>query len=207
MPNASDRFYYDDFDLIGYSAGQGLKVRLTSAAFAPYLTVLNGADGSIIYQQGFVGGIPASIHFTLEPGIDYRLRVSSGARLETGSYTLQVFTADPLQKVTRPQTVNGIIATSDQSDPGFPSNNYYVDHYDLVNVPSGRSVTITQSSATVDTFLYVLDGETRAVIAENDDAIGTNARITFTTEADRRYVIRASTAFENATGAYTLLIQ
>ena len=41
----------------------------------------------------------------------------------------------------------------------------------------------------------------------DDGADGTNSKLEFTLDADGEYVIRATSLFGNATGAYTLLLE
>lgn len=100
----------------------------------------------------------------------------------------------------------GRLDQNDFPDPGDPDN--YADVYQLPDLLSGLTVELTQSSTEFDAYLTVVDALTGEVIAENDDidTEGGNydARVTFTTDAARQYLVYASSVDAPGLGAYNI---
>ncbi len=70
----------------------------------------------------------------------------------------------------------------------------------------GQRVTVTQRSATFDTFLHVGKQGASEVAAQNDDAEETNSEISYTLPEDGVYVIIAGSFAPRETGDYTLTL-
>jgi len=100
----------------------------------------------------------------------------------------------------------GTLDQNDFPDPEDPDN--YADAYQLPELPSGLTVELTQASADFDAYLTVVDALTGEVIAENDDidTEGGNydARVTFTTDATRQYLVYASSVDAPGLGDYNI---
>lgn len=102
------------------------------------------------------------------------------------------------------QTINGALATTDcLLDDGT-----YIDFYTF-NGTSGQAVSISQSSTSFDTFLYLLDAEGNVVDFNDDSGEGTNSRIpvdagVITLPFTGQYIIGANSYDEGVTGNYTV---
>ena len=100
------------------------------------------------------------------------------------------------------QSVTGTLETT---DPRLPDNSHY-DQW-LYDGRKGETIQITLESSAFDAYLILgrQNGTTVEPIDQNDDdAGGTNARITATLPMDGAYVVMANSFGEGATGAYTL---
>lgn len=206
-------YYYDDVTFTS-STGAAITVFLTSAAFTPEITILNGETGErILYASGYPqeGAFAGSAMVTLipRPGVAYFIRVASLTEADTGAYSLRT-QATPT--IAQGNTRNGSLLGSDgiitPVEPDFLA--YIADEYLLTGATAGESRTVTLRSTTFDTFLEIADAATGEVIAANDDILppsDLDSRVTFTPEAGRSYVLRATTAYEGDTGNYSLQVQ
>jgi hypothetical protein len=107
------------------------------------------------------------------------------------------------------QTINATLTSSDCRSRVRNISNF-CDRYSFSGT-AGQQITITLSSASFDTYLYLLN-QSRAVIAQDDDGGGgTDSRIpafsgTFTLPATGIYTIEVDTFSVGATGNYTLTL-
>jgi hypothetical protein len=182
------------------------------AALNTYLEIYDAEEGILAFNNDSadVAGHPSSvIKILLAPGT-YELSPSAFAAGVTGNYSLTA-TAVPESSNTcneRVFAMRGIttiaeLAAGDCVTAGSPS--YLYERY-LVVMHAGQTYTISMNSTTFNTYLELgpLNG---AAVASNDDATGTNARITFTPTVSNFYVIVASSSSTGESGAYTLIIQ
>ncbi|MGF1538273.1 MAG: peroxidase family protein [Elainellaceae cyanobacterium] len=93
----------------------------------------------------------------------------------------------------------------DQNDGNNPTrNNRFFDDFYFQGATPGSQVTLDLASET-DTFLQLVNAETGAVIAFDDDSgFGLDSRLSFTVQSDIDYIVRATTFSRQATGSYTL---
>ncbi len=132
------------------------------------------------------------------------MRATSASELETGQYSLVATQLPPLPQIGVPATLNRVLTTSDEKVPGNPDT--YKQDFRLVNVTPGQTVTVRQESTAIDCFLYLIDAVDGSILDANDDhdEFSTDSQLTFTVEAGREYVIRASSYDAEETGSFTL---
>ena len=101
------------------------------------------------------------------------------------------------------QTVYGRLSRySDELNP--TRRRAYKDDYRL-ETNSTRDVTLDLKSSSFDTYLQLVDARTGRVVKYNDDGgSGTNSRVTFTAQANREYLVRATSYYSYKTGSYSL---
>jgi hypothetical protein len=185
-----------------------------AAAFDTYL-YLGAADGTTIAESDDESDAStnSAIKALLPPG-NYVLGASSFDAAITGSYavTSSTTTTDvagcELVFVVKNISTNQSVDASDCLWNPAP-NVSYADGY-FIFLKAGQSVTISMSSAAVDSFLSLIRLTGGVTVASNDnkDASGTkDAQVVFTATAADYYAIFARTALQAQTGAYTLQIQ
>lgn len=195
----------DDYLLVNVNAGQVVKVNLNSTTFDNYLQLINAKTGALIAQNDdFNGGNNAQINFTAQQGINYVLRATSFTANATGSYSLSstIGTITPGTPLGGSNVFNG---TLDSTDPNnsLRSGSLY-DGYFLTALPVGKQVRLNMTS-TFDNYLQVVNANTGAVIASNDDANSSaNAEVNFTVQSGVRYMVRATSFSSNVSGSYSL---
>ncbi|MEM9479094.1 MAG: serine protease [Verrucomicrobiota bacterium] len=190
-------FYAKDYRLIPGDA-EMIQVSLSSTQFLPFVAIVNAETGEAMA----VGG--GSVSFTPIDGLSYIIRVSTGDELDTGSFTLSL--SEPsLESIAVGGSVTEFLTTADETDPNFPGFVYYKDDYLLTGATVGQSITVSMSTGAFDTFLFLIDLNTGAIIDSDDDSgSGFNSLLTFTVSGGVSYLIRATSAFEGETGAYFL---
>lgn len=79
------------------------------------------------------------------------------------------------------------------------------DDHLLTDIVAGQQVQVNLNSSEFDTYLQLVNAATGALIDFDDDGgLGLNSQLTFTAEADVDYILRATSYWIQATGAYTL---
>jgi hypothetical protein len=202
-----EQFYRRDFYLLPAADPRALQIDLMSGTIDSYLAVIEAENGRVVHANGAGGaGLDARVLFVARSRTPYVIRASTEVQLQTGAFTLQSTTGS---EIGVPETVGGTLSIDDRVDPTSPDDIYYMDEYVLFGAGPGQAVTVTQSSTDFDTYLFLVDGETGAVLDSNDDieyGVDTDSRISFTIEGGRDYIIRASISYPGggATGAYAL---
>ena len=156
-----------------------------------------------------VSGSPTSTLKMLLPPGSYEISPSSFLAGETGTYSMSAVGVPENENICELVfampgiTTNGTLGTGDCSTGGTSA--FLFETVAMV-MRAGKTYTITMNSTAIDTYLElaVLDGP---LVMTNDNAVGTNARITFTPTVSNFYVIVASSSLPNVTGAFTLIIQ
>jgi hypothetical protein len=97
--------------------------------------------------------------------------------------------------------VTGTLTVDSPVDPAYPGYTYYSDDWDLVGAIVGKDVTVVETSPDFYPWVEVLDAEDLSNPLF-ETGIGP---ITFTPQAGRSYVIRASTTGEGNIGDYALI--
>jgi len=144
---------------------------------------------------------PGTYYLQLQPqGADtaYQILAENEPGSRLGDETINII--NPNVQLVRSLT------QQDSPDPESPEN--FADTYALQAVQPGQTVTVTQRSQQFDTYLTLVDRFTGEILAENND-INTEAgdidsQITFVAEADREYLVRASSADNPGLGEYSL---
>lgn len=199
-PLRSGRFS-DDYRLVGAVPGQEIQVNL-DAPFDAYLQVVNGTTGALIAEDDDSGnGTNSHLVFTVQPGTDYRLRVTSYASGATGAYTLRTMPAPPT--LAFGQRLSGTLSSTDSSNP--TRSGTFADDYRLTGTTAGQQVRLNLDASNFDSYVQLVNANTGQVIDFNDDANGTyNAQLTFTVQSDINYLARVTSYRAGATGSYTL---
>jgi serine protease Do len=120
--------------------------------------------------------------------------VSSG-----GPYTLNVETELSGDEVLN---TTGLLA---EGDPSARDQSLY-DAYPL-EVTGGSTYIVTMRSEDFDTYLLLVDPETEARVATNDDAFGTDSRLVWTAPNDGHYEVWANSYQAGETGQYRIEIR
>jgi hypothetical protein len=83
-----------------------------------------------------------------------------------------------------------------------------MDLYRLPSLPAGTEVTVALTSDAFDTYLYLIDPDAGAYLAENDDAPDTSrSQITYVSDGATRPWVGASTWGSFGSGPYRLEIE
>lgn len=202
---------FDDFYLRGVTAGQQVTLDLTSEgtdSIDPYLQVINATTGTLVtFDDDGGSGFNSRLTFTAAANTDYVIRATTFDAGDTGSYTIstgagQLTPAAPLAPGS--QTIAGTLSTGDYPNPNRVGRFY--DGY-LLNTQAGEVISI-EAAGNFDTFLQIVDADTGAILAQDDDGgAGLNAALSFVAAPNRRYLVQ-TTSFDNGvTGDYTLNIQ
>ena len=141
----------------------------------------------------------------LVPAGTYLFRV--GARSGTGTFTVTATNpAGNTGCVLRAFVVSGSFAQSLAADDCDGPRSFA----DIFAVSSSQACTISLSSATIDTYLTIIDASTLALIAEDDDSgEGTNSELQFATcsAGGNPIAILAESFDVDEVGPYTITIQ
>lgn len=103
------------------------------------------------------------------------------------------------------QTLNGSLTSSDCVLSGTGRR---YDVYSF-NGQAGQGIAVSMDSSAFDTYLYLTNSANQILDEDNNSGPGTNSRIpnssgVFTLPATGSYFLRASSASDNATGAYSI---
>jgi hypothetical protein len=131
----------------------------------------------------------------------YRLVVTSYRAGDTGPYTLNIRKA---AKVGKPTLFEDKLQDTDRKNQG----KFFKMHE--LSLSGGSPYTITLESPAFDTFLVLLDGTRKQVLAHNDDVAPGNkqrSRIDFTPGVDAPFRIVVTSFGQGETGAYRLTVQ
>ncbi len=215
--NLSDRMnprrfgtFSDDYTLTGMAVGQQVRLNLASAAFDPYLQLIDGSGRIITANDDRARGeTGAEITFQVRAGISYRVRVTSFAMFSLGGYTLSanaVNQTNTLGTIALNQPVAGTLTSTDNLNSLRPDT--FADDYRLMGISPGQQVQINLNAARFDPYLQLVNGTTGQLIAFDDDSgPGFNSQLSFTAQAGVNYTLRVTSYARNATGAYTLSVR
>lgn len=203
---------FDDYLIVGSTAGRQLLVTLTSQAFAPLVSVRDATTGAEIWPGPPESG-RSRVSFYLAAGVSYVLRVTTTTAGGIGAYTLRTTQSFPVA-MARPQTRTGrSLSSTDYWDPAYSTREdvYYKEDYVHTALTAGP-VTVSMTTLTsepFDTFLSIYDALTGELVDENDDisVANFNSQVVFTGVEGRSYIIRCTTALPEATGSYNLSVQ
>jgi hypothetical protein len=200
-------YYKDDYRLRMDASISPVEINQSSAIIDSYLYIINAETGEVeFHDDDGGGGLNSRVTFSPRDGVLYYVRAGSAVVGETGAYTLSTQAAAPPPSITCPQIIFGMLSNTDPIDPNS-GGVHYVDDYELVGVGGGQILVVTLTTAAFDAYLQIIDGDSQAILFENDDFSGTNSAISFTTQAGQSYIIRASSFGIAETGSYTLQVQ
>jgi hypothetical protein len=175
----------------------------TASSSASWLTITSGGSGTgsgrVNYSVASNTGFSARTGFIFYPGGSHTVTQSGGCL---------VTSATP---ISYGSTATGTLSTSDCLSPVRSltgSFRPYADRYSFSGT-AGQMISISMSSASFDTYLYLI-GPGGTVVAENDDGGGdSNSRIPavsgfFTLPSTGTYIIETTSFSANETGIYSL---
>ena len=201
-------------DLYTFTTTQQRAVRFsqTSAAFDTYLEIFD-ADGALLGANddsaGVLGNQTSTFKMILPAGT-YDLSPSSYDAAKTGAYSLSAVSVPESENACdlifamRGITTVGELAAGDCTTGGATP---FLFEVFVVAMEAGRTYTISLNSTAFDAFLVLSVLDDGRQVAQNDDANGTNARITYTATVSNFYTVFVSTKNSAAAGAYTLIIE
>jgi subtilisin len=213
-PTGGDHFS-DAYTFTG-TAGQQIAVSMSSTAFDSFLYLLGPSGAEVASNDDGGGGtnsrIPAtSGFFTLPSSGTYTIQATSFSAATAGTYTLSLTaqTADGCSTITPiafGQTLNGSLSGTDCR---FSDNSLF-DKYSFTGT-AGQQVSISLSSSSFDTLLFLLRPDGTLLASDDDGGGGTNSRIpatsgTITLPTTGTYIVYANSFAANVTGAYTLTL-
>jgi hypothetical protein len=194
--------YRDSYTFQGRQ-GQMVTVDLRSAAFDPYLIVIDPSAKQHENDDHEGDSHRSLVSYELPEDGAYRVWVTSYKSGETGAYDLriQVGSAAAAEIASRPRVENGRLAAGDDT----LRSGEYVDSYTLEGRP-GQHVTVDVSSTAFDTYLMVIPP--RGERLWNDDVEGKPRHSVI--EADLteagQYRVAVTSYKRGETGAYELRI-
>ncbi|MEO0405851.1 MAG: peroxidase family protein [Cyanobacteria bacterium P01_A01_bin.135] len=205
-PLRSDR-RFDDFYLQGVAPGSEVALNLSSDEIDAFLQLINADTGEVVaFNDDSNGSLNSQLSFTVQPNVDYIVRTTSFAAGDIGSYTLS--TGGGLLTPATPLSSNQVV-TGSLSFGDFPNPNREGRFYDgyLLSTQPGELVTIN-AAGSFDAFLQLVDADTGALLAQDDDSgPGLDASLSFVAARDRRYIVQATSFGTDVTGDYTLSVQ
>lgn len=198
---------YIDFYRTSSSAPLTEEFLLTSSSIDAYFIMLDAAGNPVAYDDDGAGGNNSSIRL-IAPAGQYILGASSYAAGQTGAYQLS-------SRALPARTTCGLEAwvvpgvsfsrSLGSGDCTLDDGSYY-DAY-FVYLRAGQQITLTQRSTAFNAYLYLVDGETGSLLAEDDNAAGGNdARIVYTAPRAGPYLIAANSYSSGMAGTYTLTV-
>lgn len=203
-PRSPDRNgFYEPVTFNG-SAGEAVEITMGSQVGDSYLQLL-GPDGTLLAENDDAEGLNASIETTLPANGTYTIVATSFGPGDTFPYELSLSVGGQaeggidLREIRPGQTRQGEI------DEGDPQARFLRGYFEPVTFAgsAGQSVTIDMASDAGDTYL-ILYGPDGNIVAQNDDADGSNARIQTTLQTDGEYTIVATSFDPEATFEYEL---
>jgi len=190
-PSKGDRYAFQG------SAGQRTTIAM-KASFDTYL-LLFGPDGTVMAENDDADGTNSRIQTQLPSSGTYTVEAIGFDGNARGTYTLSMTSPCTSTAIAFGQTVAGSLTESDCWAPRRRDSKG--DQYTFQG-SADQSVTITMTGP-FDTYLFLV-GPNGGVVAENDDADGTNSRIQTQLPATGTYTVEAVGYGDEARGAYTL---
>ena len=188
----------------------------SSLTIDTFMLLLN-ADRTLIGANDDAGVGRDSRVKAILPAGDYLIAATSYHPDITGSYALASASTTAGVTCEVVFAVPGIITSqsfdADDCDgpfirpAGTPTNGTRYDPY-IIELTAGQSITVTMTSAAVDSYLDIYGGDPLTRLAFNDDSgSGQNAQVTFTAPSRGPYFVSATSSTVAATGDYALQIQ
>ena len=176
----------------------------TATSNAPWIQVTSSGSGSVLSQ--------GRVNYSVLPNTDTTQRVGT---LTIAGATVTITQAGSaasscvVTAINTSQSINGALTPSDcqSSLRIIDGSRPRADRYSF-DATAGQAVVIALDSATIDTYLYLLDAN-GSVIAENDDSRAGGSRIPATggfyvLPASGRFLIEVTTFSSGQEGNYAL---
>ena len=200
-----------DFYSVTIPTGGTYVFNQSSTTFDTYLAVLSSTTGGLIGVNddfGAVGATDSRVKVIVPAGT-YLVGANSFEAGELGNYSL--VSAAVTTPVTNCEDVfvqPGITSPESLATTDCTTNGFFSDEY-VIFMAVGQSITVSMTSAVLDSYLEIRADGSLAVLASNDNIDGTtqNARVSFTATSSGFYIILAASKVAATTGAYTFAIQ
>lgn len=199
------QYYSSDYRVATIS--EPITITLSSTAFDSFLEIVNPETGLLLQSDDdSAGNLDARITFAPIPGVPFIIRVTTAEPNSTGEFALSVSEGSPPEPgvpLPVPGTTSGSLSPGDSRDPNSPGA--YIDDYELTGLTVGQVVTVNMVSGAIDSYLFVVDGRTGAILGQDDDSgTGLNSRLSFQVQPGVTYLLRATSYRDREVGAYTL---
>jgi hypothetical protein len=210
-PDPSDTSFYDAYTFSGQT-GQVVSIRMT-AGFDAFLYLLKPGETAPSYATVLNNDLSedttdAAIIAVLPTTGTYTIMANSRNSGETGGYTLTLRSDCSATPITNNVATAGQLQVSDCQMP----NGSFVDVYSF-SANTGQQVSVSLSSVTYDTLLYLFGPDGFSVIASNDDISvdNLNSRIPpggnlGMLPATGTYYVLATSFQPNTTGNYQVTV-
>ncbi|MCA1734511.1 MAG: PPC domain-containing protein, partial [Acidobacteria bacterium] len=182
--------------------GQQVTITLRSTDFDAYLFLMNPVSEVVANDDDSAGGSDAQITYTLTQSGVWTIAVNS-YEPGYGSYTLSVSCSSggpscSIATMSCGQTISGSLNSSDCAlDDGT-----YVEFWDFSG-SAGQRIVATMRSASLNSYLGLLDPNGEVVAEDDNGAGGNDARIDFTLTQSGTWAIAAN-SYSPASGSFTL---
>ncbi|MEO8649505.1 MAG: pre-peptidase C-terminal domain-containing protein, partial [Acidobacteriota bacterium] len=203
-----------DFYSFNGTVGQAINVSLTSSAFDAFVFLADSGRDLIASNDDGLGGtnsrIPADSGVIILPYTGTFYIGANSFSPASGAYNVSLGTdaACTVTPLTYNQTVNGTLAGSD-CPVNLGGDIYNTDIFTF-NGTAGDQISITQTSAAVDSYLVMRSPSGQNSLEDNDSGGAPNARIpetgTLTLTETGLYSIEASSFNPGGAGDYTLTL-
>lgn len=206
-----DGSFHDVWTFHG-TAGETIRLDLSSNEFDSFLqlgTEAGGAFEELASDDDGGAGLDSRLRFILPETREYVVRAQSLRAGRTGTYSIQLRTAEPERPATREP-----IGLDDPRSGTLAESDSRLDndaHHDLwiYQGRAGERIRIDLGSDDFDTlvgFGHEEDGRFRQLDTNDDGGDGTDSRLLVTLSEDRPYVIRATSFRAGATGTYRITV-
>lgn len=181
----------------------------TAAAFDTYLEIFD-ATGFLLGandDSAEVSGHATSTFKMILPAGTYELSPSSYLPAKTGAYSLSAL-AVPESENTRDLifAMPGITTVAELAAGDWPEGGFLSEIY-VVAMQAGRTYTLTVNTTAFNAYVRLTRLGSPQLLASDDNATSTNARITYTPTVSDFYAFFVSTVNTGEVGTYTLIVE
>jgi hypothetical protein len=185
------------------AAGQSVTIAM-NAEFDTFLYLV-APDGSVVEENDDGDGRNARIAVLLPSTGTYTIEATAYEGGARGAYALSLSllaSSCTPAAIAVGETASGVLSDQDCRVPRRSDSR--ADQYTFTGV-AGQMVTITMTGS-FDTYLFLLD-PSGAVVAQNDDADGTNSRIQIRLQTSGTFTIEAVAYEASGRGSYSLTLR
>lgn len=218
-PAREDAYHQDKkLDLTGVASEQVVRLKMDSAAFDPYLQLIDAKTGEVLAKNNNAasGSTTAEILFTRQSGVEYIVRFTSSGAEATGSFNYNVSLVNQELAVEKlgnneklADTPTNPSIAKNQTIWGILNSDDAIDTYNLdtTGIEVGAKVRINLTSEEFDTRVIIKD-TSGTTLFQNDDISedNYNSQLEFTIEDGVNYKIEVDSAAIDEFGEYDLAI-